>query len=329
MISTATNSVVATVPVGDFPASVAVTPDGTAAYVTCSADGEVTVIDTATHTVTGTIVVGGVNLAGIVFSPDGTLAYVAGNSAVFVIDTALQAVSATIPVPGDLSPIAITPDGAFLYTASFIGGTVYAIDTATQSVVASIPAGFLIQLLAVTPDGASVYVTRVFPGDVAVIDTATNTIAATVVTPSFASGIAFTADAATAYVALPQSSAVGVIDVATNTLTSLIPAGVEPQAIVLVTPQPPTPEDQVEALIAAIEALIAGGDLAQNTAAPLISKLEQVLAKLDGGQTGAACNQLNAFTNQVNAYVANGSLTAADGQDLIDAVNAIRGDLGC
>jgi len=59
------------------------------------------------------------------------------------------------------------------------------------------------------------------------------------------------------------------------------------------------------------------------------NKLEQVLAKLDGGQTGAACNQLGSFLNQVNAFINNGSLTQAQGQALIDAVNAVRTDLGC
>jgi CSLREA domain-containing protein len=90
-----------------------------------------------------------------------------------------------------------------------------------------------------------------------------------------------------------------------------------------------TPEDQIAALIAEIEALVAGGDLAGNKANPLIGKLEQVLAKLEGEQTAAACGQLGAFINQVNAYISNGTLTAAEGQALIDAVNAVRADIGC
>jgi uncharacterized delta-60 repeat protein len=90
-----------------------------------------------------------------------------------------------------------------------------------------------------------------------------------------------------------------------------------------------TPADQVASLIADIEALIAGGDLAANKAAPLLNKLDQILAKLAGGETGAACGQLSAFSNQVNAYVNSGTLTAAEGQSLLDAVNALRSDLGC
>ncbi|MEV6183330.1 YncE family protein, partial [Streptomyces sp. NPDC052015] len=52
----ATNTV--TIPVGDSPVRVAITPDGSHAYVTNSASDDVSVIDTATNTVTTTIPVG-------------------------------------------------------------------------------------------------------------------------------------------------------------------------------------------------------------------------------------------------------------------------------
>ena len=58
-------------------------------------------------------------------------------------------------------------------------------------------------------------------------------------------------------------------------------------------------------------------------------QINAVLAKLDAGHTGAACNQLNSFINQVNALISNGLLTQAQGQTLIDAANAIRASNGC
>ena len=91
----------------------------------------------------------------------------------------------------------------------------------------------------------------------------------------------------------------------------------------------PTPQDQTQSLIDEINALVSGGMLATNKANPLISKLESVIAKLDASQVGAACNQIGAFVNQVNAYIHNGTLTAAQGQALIDAVNAIKASIGC
>jgi YVTN family beta-propeller protein len=48
VIDTATNTVVATVPVGNAPTAVAVTPDGTKAYVTNYGSASVSVIKTAT-----------------------------------------------------------------------------------------------------------------------------------------------------------------------------------------------------------------------------------------------------------------------------------------
>lgn len=90
-----------------------------------------------------------------------------------------------------------------------------------------------------------------------------------------------------------------------------------------------TPEEQITATIDEIEALIAEGTLTSNKANPLIQKLEGAAAKLDAGNVGAACNQLGAFINQVNAYIGNGTLTAAQGQELIDSTNTIRTNIGC
>ena len=58
MIDTATNTVVAPVPVGTGPLGVAVTPDGKHAYVTNVTSNNVSVIDTASNTVVATVPVG-------------------------------------------------------------------------------------------------------------------------------------------------------------------------------------------------------------------------------------------------------------------------------
>ena len=66
--------------------------------------------------------------------------------------------------------VAITPDGAFVYVASFFGGQVSVISTASNTVVATIPA-FSVDV-SITPEGAFAYVTQSFGGsDVLVIDT--------------------------------------------------------------------------------------------------------------------------------------------------------------
>jgi len=92
---------------------------------------------------------------------------------------------------------------------------------------------------------------------------------------------------------------------------------------------PPTPQSLIAALIAQINALVTQGALAQNKANPLITKLNQVVTKLDAGQTTAACGQFGAFINQLNADIGNGTLTPAQGQPLLDAANAIKTSMGC
>ena len=58
MIATASNTVVATVPVGVNPRAVAITPDGAFAYVANEGSDAVSVIATSTNTVVATVTVG-------------------------------------------------------------------------------------------------------------------------------------------------------------------------------------------------------------------------------------------------------------------------------
>ena len=61
-ISVTTNSVVKTIAVGDQPIGIAITPDGTKAYVATSGINKVTVINTATGTTTTDTVVSTVSV---------------------------------------------------------------------------------------------------------------------------------------------------------------------------------------------------------------------------------------------------------------------------
>jgi YVTN family beta-propeller protein len=110
VIATATNTVVATVPVGIGPLWVAITPDGTHTYVTTRGDNTVSVIATATNTVVATVSVGNFPL-GVAITPDGTHAYVtnAFSNTVSVIATATNTVVATVPVGNVPVRVAITP----------------------------------------------------------------------------------------------------------------------------------------------------------------------------------------------------------------------------
>jgi YVTN family beta-propeller protein len=154
VIDTATNTVVATVPVGSFPFGVAITPDGTHAYVTNQDSHTVSVIDTATNTVVATVPVGTESAPReVAITPDGTHAYVTNIFAntVSVIATATNTVVATVPVGSAPDGVAIMPDGTHAYVANFGSKTVSVIDTATNTVVATVPVGSEPFGVAITP----------------------------------------------------------------------------------------------------------------------------------------------------------------------------------
>lgn len=90
-----------------------------------------------------------------------------------------------------------------------------------------------------------------------------------------------------------------------------------------------TPQKQTDVLETQVQAIITSGVLTPTEGAGLIDKLNEIILKLDAGNTRAACNQLNAFIKQVNGFINDGSLTAEQGDELIDAANNIRTNIGC
>ena len=137
VIDTASGVVSATIPVGSSPNGVAITPDGTHAYVADHAQhtgagtgtGTVSVIDTASGVVSATITLGKQNPQAVAITPDGKYAYVTGpdeysylpgredpapdplpiHGTVSVIDTASGVVSATLPAGKNPGGVAICP----------------------------------------------------------------------------------------------------------------------------------------------------------------------------------------------------------------------------
>jgi YVTN family beta-propeller protein len=139
VIDIATNTETATI-LNLTPEGVAVTPDGTRVYVADSFTDRVSVIDTASNTVTVPILVGS-RPEGVAISPDGTRVFVANRGltaalgTVSVIDTASDTVTATIPVGLHPVGVAITPDGNHVYVVNEGNNNVMVIDTATNAVV--------------------------------------------------------------------------------------------------------------------------------------------------------------------------------------------------
>src|SRR5688572_19372268 len=128
------------------------------AYVTNGDSDNVSVIDTATNTVTTTVPVGSFP-SDVAITPDGAFAYVVNRgfgdpSDVSVIDTASNTVTATVAVGRRPTRIAIMPDGAFAYVTNLFDDNVSVIDTASNTVITTVTVASAPIGVAITPDGA-------------------------------------------------------------------------------------------------------------------------------------------------------------------------------
>lgn len=202
-----------------LPVDVAVSPDGTRAYVSNSGSGSVSVIDTTTNTTVGDPIPVGSGPRGLSLSPDGTRAYVANydGGTVSVIDTSTnKTVGVPIVVGGSPWDVALAPNGARAYVTN-VSGTVSVIDTHTNQIVGGIALGAVTHGVAFTPDGTRAYITRCGAATVSVIDTSTESlVGAPIGVGDLPDGIAISPDGARAYVANQGSNSVSVIDTSSN-----------------------------------------------------------------------------------------------------------------
>lgn len=253
VVDTANQSVVATIPVAPSNSAlsgVTVTADGSKVYVTWSTSssgtvtGMVSAIDTTTNSVVATIAGVGAGPAGLAVTPDGRKLYVGdidfSDSNVYVIDTATDTITGTIPVGIQPRGVAVTPDGSKVYVANKISNTVSVIDTATDTVIATVPVGAAPFYLAVTPGGSEVYVGNDEGHSVSVISTATNTVTSTIPVGSaaFPWTAAASPDGSKVYVSdncVGSGCGLSVISTLTHTVLVTIPLAGNP-AGVSVTP---------------------------------------------------------------------------------------------
>jgi YVTN family beta-propeller protein/VCBS repeat-containing protein len=226
-----------TIDVEDQPDEVAISPDGSKAYVLNHVpsvvpgrpwDGVVTVIDTNTGDVGGDIPVGGI-LTDVEFSPNKPEAYVVGQSwsgdrSVAVINTTTNTVVSTIELddgefPGAVSGMGISPDGSTIYVAQHQGDKVWVIDTTTRTVTETFQVPGQPVEIAVSRDGTRAYAATAGTQSVAVIDTASKSVVTTIPVGANPQDIAVSADGARAYAAVSGGGGGGltVIDTTTNT----------------------------------------------------------------------------------------------------------------
>jgi YVTN family beta-propeller protein len=192
-------------------------------YVTNTKGDSVSIIDTATLEVTGTIKLGAGKPNRIVFHPDGKTAWVVYDKShdLGVIDAESKKLVKRVKIGGNPYNLTFSPDGRFLYVLDWSSDTsndeVIVYDLKAEKIewrleVSTWPAHSVF-----SRDGRLLYVSGETAGDVTVIDTTTRKIVGRLVHGGGdAMGLALTADGNTLYAAAGENKAVLKIDTATT-----------------------------------------------------------------------------------------------------------------
>ena len=221
--NTLTGAVIGTpITVGQVPIGIALSPDGSKAFVTNRNDDTVSVINTTTSTVISTVNVGDAPL-GITLNFDGSKAYITNSNAgtISVINTATNVVTATIATIGSgASCIMLSPDGSKAYVTDANTDKVFVINTSTNTVTDTIDVADGPIRIVLSQDGSKAYTSNVSDGTLSIIDTATNTITQTLIGLNSPYGLSISPDGSTLYVRSSSGVELYTIDTTTNIITT-------------------------------------------------------------------------------------------------------------
>ncbi len=228
-VTGACNRTCATIPVGNSPAGIAITPDNCFAYIANNDNhpffmdngipggSSVSVIDLRTNKLTKSITDAGFNEPyTVTINADGTRVYITNSNSttISIIDTATNEVVGAITGFDGPSGMVITPDGKTAYVNNYgspagVGSgnatTVNIVNLTTNTISGTITVGLAPASLAITPDGAFVYVINYVDGNpgtgtISVIQTSDNTVVKTITGFFGPFAIAITPDGSFAYV---------------------------------------------------------------------------------------------------------------------------------
>lgn len=231
LMDPATGATLATMPTGNGPHEVAVSPDGRTAVVTNYGTNEapgstLTVLDLTTRSAAATIELAPYSRPhGVAWLPDGQLVAVTleADSLVALVDVANRRLDGTVRTGQRTSHLLrVSNDGAYAYVANIGSGSVTMIDLVGRYVLRTTPTGAGAEGLALTPDGAELWVANRSANTVTVLDAQTLAPRDTLQSADFPIRVAFTPDGETALVTNARSGELRFFDVRTGLPDGLI-----------------------------------------------------------------------------------------------------------
>ena len=234
IIDAQTRDVVIVGGLGRNPALLALSPDGSRAYVTNTWDETVSVIDTNAQTVIATWDVGDpYDPTCIAISPDGAKLYItrATSDTLAVVDTVSGAVIAG-PAVGDFPyGVAASPTGDRILVANGYDDTVTILDAATNAPIGlPVAVGDAPYGVVVSPDGGTAYITNKMAGSLSVLDVASRATA-TYALHGRPQGIAISPDGKRLYITNETDHDVTVVDTSSLGVVAHVPVGNAPNWI--------------------------------------------------------------------------------------------------
>ncbi len=225
LLHLASGKIAVTVPVGEGPHEVAVSPDGRTAavsnYGVAGRDGRtLTLIDVVSASAEKTIDLSPYRRPhGIRFTPDGRRLVVTSETsqALLVVDPSEGKVLAAIPTGQKVSHmVALSRDGNRAFVANIGSGSVTAVDLVRAERVGTVETGAGAEGIAVSPDGREIWVTNRAADTVSVLSASTLEVTATLPSATFPIRVAFTPDGRRALVSNARSGEVAVFDSASR-----------------------------------------------------------------------------------------------------------------
>ena len=179
VIDSATNKVIKTIPVGEYPRYLEYNPGNKAIYVTNDNSDDVSVINSFTNTVIKTIPVGNGPLD-LEYNPDNGYIYVTNGGSDDVSVISGSVVIKTIPVGEYPQYLEYNPSNKDIYVVNTYSEEASVIDSATNTVIKTIPVGDHPWYLEYNPSNNAIYIVNHDTDDVSVISGYTNKVIKTI-----------------------------------------------------------------------------------------------------------------------------------------------------